>query len=49
LGDVFSYVGRRTTGTQIGDYLVSEPGWQGKLPDKVRQIASPDNAVLLIG
>ena len=48
-GTVFAYVGRRTTGTQAGDYLISGPGWKGKVPDGVRQIASPDNTVLLIG
>jgi hypothetical protein len=47
--DVFADIGRRTTGTQAGDYLVSGPGWHGKLPYRVTQIASPDNSVLLIG
>ncbi len=48
-GTDFAYVGRRTTGTGAGDYLISGPGWQGKVPDGVKQIASPDNTVLLIG
>jgi hypothetical protein len=48
-GTVFAYVGRRTTGTRAGDYLISGPGWQGKLPDGVRQIVSSNNTVLLIG
>jgi hypothetical protein len=48
-GTDFAYVGRRTTGTQVGDYLISGPGWQGKVPDGVKQIASPNNTVLLIG
>ena len=48
-GTVFAYVGRRTTGTQAGDYLISGPGWKGKVPDGVRQIVAPDNTVLLIG
>jgi hypothetical protein len=47
--DVFADIGRRTTGTRAGDYLVSGPGWQGKLLDRVTQIASPDNSVLLLG
>lgn len=47
--DVFADVGRRTTGTRAGDYLVSGPGWHGKLSDRVTQIASPDNSVLLLG
>ena len=29
-GDVFAYVGRRTTGTRSGDYLISGPGWRGR-------------------
>jgi hypothetical protein len=47
--DVFADIGRRTTGTRTGNYLVSGPRWQGKLPDRVTQIASPDNSVLLLG
>jgi hypothetical protein len=48
-GDVFAYVGRRTTGTQSGDYLISGPSWRGALPPGVTQISSPDNTVFLIG
>jgi hypothetical protein len=48
-GTVFAYVGRRTTGTGAGDYLISGPGWQGKVPDGVTQIASPNNTVFVIG
>jgi hypothetical protein len=48
-GTDFAYVGRRTTGTQVGNYLISGPGWQGKVPDGLKQIASPNNTVLLLG
>ena len=48
-GTVFAYVGRRTTGTQAGDYFISGPGWKGKVPDGMKQIVSPNNTVLLIG
>jgi hypothetical protein len=48
-GDVFAYVGRRTTGTRAGDYLISGPDWHGALPEGVTQIFSPNNTVLLIG
>ena len=48
-GDVFAYVGRRTTGTQAGDYLITEPGWKGQVPGGMTQIASPNNSVLVIG
>jgi hypothetical protein len=46
---VFAYVGKRTTGTQAGDYLISGPGWNGTVPQGVKQISSPNNAVLLLG
>jgi hypothetical protein len=45
----FAYVGKRTTGTQAGDYLLTGPGWQGAVPSGVTQISSPNNAVLVIG
>jgi hypothetical protein len=48
-GDVFAYVGRRTTGTRAGDYLISGPGWRGAVPEGVTQMSSPNNTVLLIG
>ena len=48
-GDVFAYVGRRTTNTRAGDFLISGPGWRGAVPEGTRQISSPSNTVLLIG
>jgi hypothetical protein len=48
-GTVFAYVGRRTTGTQAGDYLIRGPGWNGTVPNGVTQIVAPNNTVLLIG
>jgi hypothetical protein len=48
-GTDFAYVGRRTTGTAAGDYLISGPGWPGTVPAGVKQIVAPDNTVLLIG
>jgi hypothetical protein len=49
-GTVFAYVGRRTTGTQAGDYLISGPGWHGTVPAGItKHIAAPNNTVLLIG
>jgi len=46
---VFAYVGKRTTGTQAGDYLITGPGWKGLVPDGMKQIAAPKNGVILIG
>ena len=45
----FAYVGKRTTGTQAGDYLVTGPGWQGAAPGGMPRISSPNNSVLVIG
>ena len=48
-GTDFAYVGKRTTGTEAGDYLISGPGWQGTVPQGMKQISSPNNSVLVIG
>ena len=45
----FAYVGKRTTGTLAGDYLVSGPGWKGSVPDGIKQICSPTRSVLVVG
>jgi hypothetical protein len=45
----FAYVGKRTTGTESGDYFISGPGWKGAVSQGVSQIASPNNSVLVIG
>jgi hypothetical protein len=45
----FAYVGKRTTGTDAGAYLISGPHWNGVVPDGVTRIACPNNSVLLVG
>jgi len=45
----FAYVGKRTTGTAAGAYLISGPHWKGVVPDGVTRIACPTNSVLLVG
>jgi len=45
----FAYVGKRTTGTDAGDYLIVGPGWKGTVPRGMAQISSPNNSVLLAG
>jgi hypothetical protein len=45
----FAYVGKRTTGTGAGKYLVSGPSWEGTVPQGMPQIFSPNNSVLVIG
>ena len=44
----FAYVGKRTTGTQAGDYLITGPGWKGQTPGGMAQISSPNNSVLVL-
>ena len=46
---IFAYVGKRTTGTEAGEYLVSGPGWKGTMPQGMTQISSPNNSVLVLG
>jgi hypothetical protein len=46
---IFAYVGKRTTGTEAGDYLISGPGWKGSVPQGMAQISSPRNSVLVLG
>jgi hypothetical protein len=48
-GTNFAYVGKRTTGTEAGDYLVSGPGWKGAVSQAMTQIASPHHSVLVFG
>jgi hypothetical protein len=48
-GADFAYVGKRTTGTGAGEYLISGPRWKGTAPQEMPQIASPNNAVLVFG
>ena len=45
---IFAYVGKRTTGTRAGDYLITGPGWKGQVPSGMKRISSPNNSVLLI-
>ncbi len=48
-GTNFAYVGKRTTGTEAGDYLIIGPRWKGTVSQAMTQIASPHNSVLVIG
>ena len=47
--DVVGIVGRRTTGTRAGDYVIVGPQWKGTVPEGMRTIASPSNSLLAIG
>jgi len=48
-GTNFAYVGKRTTGTEAGDYLLSGPDWKGAETPGMTQIASPHHSVLVVG
>src|SRR5579871_969032 len=43
----FAYIGKRTTGTDAGDFLISGPGWKGFVPPGMTQICSPNDSVLV--
>jgi hypothetical protein len=45
----FAYVGKRATGTQAGDYLITGPRWKGPIPGGMKQISSPVKSVLVVG
>ena len=45
----FAYVGKRTTGTETGDYLIGGPRWKGAVPTGMAQIFSPNDSVLVVG
>jgi hypothetical protein len=45
----FAYVGKRTTGTEAGDYLITGQKWEGQVPNGMKQISSPSNSVIVIG
>ncbi len=45
----FAYVGKRTTGTEAGDFLITGSNWKGQVPSGMKQVSSPNNSVLVIG
>jgi hypothetical protein len=34
----FAYIGSRATGTEAGDYLFAGPGWNGDVPQDIKQV-----------
>ncbi len=47
--NVFATVGKRETGTEAANYLITGPNWQGNVPAGVQIISAPTNTVWLIG
>jgi hypothetical protein len=48
--DNIDYIGQRTTGSDAGDFLITGPGWKGRLPAGVRKTqAAPTPWVLVLG
>ncbi len=45
----FTSVGKSTTGTDAGDFLVCGPGWKGTAPQGTQQIVLPRNSFLIVG
>ena len=46
---VFDVPGKRTTGTDAQTFAITGPGWEGTLPDGVKQYKSPTSIVWLLG
>ena len=47
--NVFAMVGKRTTGTGPGSWLIAGPDWEGVIPAGLELIRSPTNLVWLLG
>ena len=48
-GANFAYVGKRTTGTAAGAFLVCERTWTGRVPDGMTRIDVPHRSALVVG
>lgn len=47
--NVFASPGKRTTGTQAGDFAIVGPKWRGSLPRDIKEIKAPTNMVWILG
>lgn len=47
--NVFASPGWRTTGTQAGNFLLTQPGWSGTIPQGMTRIEAPTPIVWIIG
>ncbi|WP_448680664.1 DUF1254 domain-containing protein [Pseudomonas nicosulfuronedens] len=47
--DVFDSPGARTTGDAAANYLLTGPGWEGKVPEGMTQVKSATRKMLILG
>jgi hypothetical protein len=47
--NVFAYVGTRTTGQGPAGFLITGPGWRGRVPRGLRRIRSPYRLAWIVG
>jgi hypothetical protein len=47
--DSFAYVGTRATGGRAGRWVITPPGWNGKVPAGVTRLESPTPQLLVLG
>ncbi|HRI92498.1 MAG TPA: DUF1254 domain-containing protein [Accumulibacter sp.] len=47
--NVFASPGKRTSGTQAGNFVITGPDWSGTLPEGVEEIKAPTNTVWIAG
>ena len=45
----FAYVGHRASGTTAGTYLLTPPGWEGRVPDGAKEINFPTRVASVLG
>ena len=48
-GANFAYVGKRTTGTDAGEFLLCDATWTGRVADGMTRIGVPHGSALVIG
>lgn len=47
--NVFEVPGTRTTGNKAQTFVITGPGWKGKLPENVKELKAPTNMVWILG
>jgi hypothetical protein len=47
--NVFASPGKRTTGTEAGDFAIVGPNWTGTLPPGMTELKSPGNTAMIVG